>query len=543
MLDFFTVVWGEMIETFLEFSLPSLLQEGNIPAIRQLCNYNFYASDEAREIITQNERFHELEKLIPISWEPLQKGEWECTSNMKHQMAKSAACQHYMLLSGPDLAFGNWSLFNLANLTDGTRNPVQYGFPRINEQGYHALRQIFRQGKSISNRQLVSFAMKYIRKEINYPIRQVDKNKWIVGHSGLFPCILPDEKVIEMFAPNNTPNDLTHVLSYMMIEAGYPFYVIPHSDTCFMVERGKHIILKHPGTEVRWRPDEAAKAFRFYGSLEQTWQGEEIVIAKTSGEAVSLPTSQIKLIKVQGHQMYVDLDDYGHTTQDLVDYGIYHKQMTSVVKSIMRRGMVFVDVGANIGYFTLLAARIVGKEGRVFAFEPEPHNFELLVRNIAINGYQNITPVQKAISNRNGTAELFIRKHGHGAHSLGVRFHDGTVVVATETLDSFFEAYQGKIDLIKIDVEGWEMAVLQGMKRIVSENKSLAIITEFNPILLQWSGQSPVEYLNSLVECGFNHFYDINEEQESTDPITVLEIMKKYPWDKGRNLLVKREEG
>lgn len=273
MLDFFTVVWGEMIETFLGFALPSLLQEGNIPAIRQLSNYNFYASDQARIIITQNERFHELEKLIPIRWEPLQKGEWEVNSNVKHQMSISARQQHYMLHLEPDVAWGNWSLFNLANLTDGTRNPVQYSFPRINEQGYSQLRQMFREGKSISNRELVTLAMQHIEQN-NYPIRQIG-NKWMVRHSAPSPCILPDEKIIGMFAQNHTPNDLFHVLSYMMIEAGYRFYIIAHSDVCFRVERGVHTILKHPETGVRWRPDKAVQAFRFYMNLEQTWQGVE----------------------------------------------------------------------------------------------------------------------------------------------------------------------------------------------------------------------------------------------------------------------------
>ena len=70
--------------------------------------------------------------------------------------------------------------------------------------------------------------------------------------------------------------------------------------------------------------------------------------------------------------------------------------MTALVKRIVRNGDIVVDIGAHIGYYTLIFARLVGPKGKVFAFEPEPNNFNLLIKNIKINGYKNIIPVQKA---------------------------------------------------------------------------------------------------------------------------------------------------
>lgn len=258
-----------------------------------------------------------------------------------------------------------------------------------------------------------------------------------------------------------------------------------------------------------------------------------------------LPKERIILVPVQEHKMYVDIGDMGDLTPALVSTGIYHKQMTKVVKSIIAKGMVCLDIGANIGYFTLIMARLVGEEGKVFAFEPEPHNFDLLVKNIAINGYHNITPIQKAISNKNGRAELFLDRVNPGSHSL-VRpeqnthtFGGDVIEVETQTLDSFFRDYNGKIDFVKMDVEGAELTVLEGMGNITNKNKDLAIITEFLPDSLTRFGSSPEEFLNRPLQHGFK-LYDIDEKKQSLRPIDAASLVKQYPPGKYTNLLAKR---
>lgn len=257
-----------------------------------------------------------------------------------------------------------------------------------------------------------------------------------------------------------------------------------------------------------------------------------------------LPQKRVILVPVHQHKMYVDIGDMGGMTSILVSGGIYEKQTTWVFRSMVNKGMVCLDIGANIGYFTLIAARLVGEEGKVFAFEPEPHNFDLLVRNITLNGYDNVIPVQKAISNKNGRTKLFLNTFEGGGHTLARarhndKFFEGIIEVEVQTLDSFFSDYNGKIDFIKVDVEGAELAVLEGMGNIIKKNKDLIIITEFCPQHLSQFGSPPEEYLNRLIQHGFK-LYDINEEKESVYLTDVASLLKEYRHRKGTNLLAKR---
>jgi len=255
-----------------------------------------------------------------------------------------------------------------------------------------------------------------------------------------------------------------------------------------------------------------------------------------------LPKEKIILVPVQEHKMYVDIRDIG-LAPILVSRGIYDKQMTEVIKGIITPGMVCLDIGANIGYFTLIMARLAGEEGNVFAFEPEPHNFDLLVKNIAINGYGNITAVPKAISNKNGKAELFLDGTSFGSHSLSRQnvsnIRQDITEVEVQTLDSFFRNYTGKVDFVKVDAEGAELAVLEGMGNLINKNKELIIITEFFPHGLRGSGSPPEEFLNSLLQYGFK-LCDISERKKCVYLTDVTSILKQYPPGKHTNLLVKR---
>jgi FkbM family methyltransferase len=116
---------------------------------------------------------------------------------------------------------------------------------------------------------------------------------------------------------------------------------------------------------------------------------------------------------------------------------------------------VVLDIGANIGYFTLLFARIVGPTGSVYAFEPEPRNFELLSKNVEINSYQNVTLVPKAVSNCRGSGELHLCDTNPGMHSLySLSKSTRSVDVDIIRLDDYFANYDGKIRFVKIDIEG-----------------------------------------------------------------------------------------
>jgi len=194
--------------------------------------------------------------------------------------------------------------------------------------------------------------------------------------------------------------------------------------------------------------------------------------------------------------------------------GRYEEETTRLFQSLVKPGMVFVDVGAHLGYYTLLAARQVGPAGKVYAFEPDPDNHAVLLRNIELNAYDNVVAARKAVSNQVGTATLYLTALDSGRHSMyqhGLP-ERGSVAVETTTMD-FYLGSEGcpRVDLVKIDVEGAEVSVLEGMTQLLEKSDDLKLIIEFNPSLLQNAGVRPLQFLENPAFLGFK-VYLIDEE-------------------------------
>lgn len=203
-----------------------------------------------------------------------------------------------------------------------------------------------------------------------------------------------------------------------------------------------------------------------------------------------------------GHTLYVDARDTSSAPY-LIMHGYWDPPLSGALEQTLKEGMVFVDVGAYIGYFSLFAARIVGKRGRVIAFEPDEHNFSLLEKNVEKNGYSNIETIKKAVSNKDGAAYFYLKKENLSAHTLAKERNTIEVEVETTTLDSFFGKNR-RVDVIKIDVEGAEPAVFQGMQSLVQANKKIKLIFEFYPRAIERFGYSPEQFLHDLKNAGFS---------------------------------------
>jgi len=221
------------------------------------------------------------------------------------------------------------------------------------------------------------------------------------------------------------------------------------------------------------------------------------------------------VIEVQGSKMFIDIKEESYPMRKTFEaYAlnrIHEKTTTELFKKVVKEGEVVVDLGANIGYFTLLAAKLVGKNGKVFSFEPEPRNYGYLKKNIEINDYKNVVAVQKAVSDKNGKTRLYICDYDTGHHTInkfeGVRAYargrlvkEKSVEIETVTLDEFFKGKEELIDVIKMDVEGAEALVLAGMDNILKKNKKLQMFIEFFPLLIKKMGSSPSEFLKKLIE-------------------------------------------
>jgi FkbM family methyltransferase len=192
-------------------------------------------------------------------------------------------------------------------------------------------------------------------------------------------------------------------------------------------------------------------------------------------------------------------------------------------------GDVVLDVGANLGYYTLLFARHVGPTGKVFAFEPDPDNFSLLQENVARNGYDNVVLVRKAASDYSGMAQLYRSADNQGDHRLYDT--DGkrpSVAVESITLDEFFAGYSGPIHLVKMDIQGAEAAALDGMMRLLRRCGPVTLATEFWPLGLRRAGSSAERYLYQLAKLGLRLFH-INEPRRAVVAIDSQRLLHDLP--------------
>ena len=186
--------------------------------------------------------------------------------------------------------------------------------------------------------------------------------------------------------------------------------------------------------------------------------------------------------------------------------GNFETETTRLIMNLVRPGSFVIDIGAHVGYYTLISAGLTGLHGKVLAFEPDPTNHELLTRNIELNLFHNVTVVKKAVSNQSGTGTLFQTKLDTGRHSTYK--HDiplsGSVDIETVSLDEILgEQGNPKVDLIKIDVEGAEMDVWHGMSQLLAGDTVPKIIIEYHPILLTSAGVDALQFASQIFSQGF----------------------------------------
>lgn len=231
-----------------------------------------------------------------------------------------------------------------------------------------------------------------------------------------------------------------------------------------------------------------------------------------------------EIIEVNNLKMY--LHDTGLSSA-IIRNGVYEKNETEFIQRHVKSDDVLVDIGANIGYYTLLFAKLIGKNGKTFAFEPEIKNFQILTKNISINNLQNVILENFAISNYNGVVKLYISEVP-GRHSLTPTSKNNYHNIQCVTLDDYFQNYKeliDKISYIKIDVEGLEVKVLEGMQQILQLNKNprLKIQLEFDPVLIKNSENTPNQVFELLISKGFKSYIitDTFEEYQITNKIHV----------------------
>jgi FkbM family methyltransferase len=188
--------------------------------------------------------------------------------------------------------------------------------------------------------------------------------------------------------------------------------------------------------------------------------------------------------------------------------GCMGREERAALQRIIRPGMTVLDVGANLGLYTALFARLVGKAGAVIAFEPDPALFALLRRNATLNGCTNITAHNLALGSRSDRAMLRKMIFNSGDNTLGSdgnRCFRREVPIDVVALDEFLPALH--VDVVKIDVQGWEFEVLLGMDRILAACPHAGIYFELWPDGLRRAGRTPAEMAEWLQDRGYRLYH------------------------------------
>ena len=204
---------------------------------------------------------------------------------------------------------------------------------------------------------------------------------------------------------------------------------------------------------------------------------------------------------VQGSKMKLDLNDEG-ISKDLAVDGIREPGSTKIMKDFIKQGDVAVDIGANLGYYALMESRLVGSNGKVYAIEPSPSNFEALKENIKLNGYKNIECYKLGIGDKKETAKMFISSHSN-LNSLVIQKNKKIIDNIDIQITSLNDFIKGKEfpDFIRMDVEGYEYNIIKGMNDLLKSKKPLKLFIELHPHIMTKDKTTFV--LESLMKSGF----------------------------------------
>jgi FkbM family methyltransferase len=184
---------------------------------------------------------------------------------------------------------------------------------------------------------------------------------------------------------------------------------------------------------------------------------------------------------------------------------IWEPAETTLLQALATPGDTVADIGAHVGYFTVLLSKCAGPTGRVVAFEPELGNFELLKADCIINGCTNVVLERSAVADRCGRAELYLASGNHGDHRLHATPGRSSQEVAVIRLDDYWR--DRPLDIIKVDAQGAEPAILRGGSETIRANANrLLCLLELSPGLYRAAGQELDTFLELLTKLDARTF-------------------------------------
>lgn len=267
--------------------------------------------------------------------------------------------------------------------------------------------------------------------------------------------------------------------------------------------------------------------------LAHSWFG------KIMYQIISGPKTQFKIFPTN-EGIKVKLNTQEALTLGIVYLGTINKYETKILKTIIKPGDVVIDIGAYVdGWYTLLAAKLAGNKGHVFAFEPHPIYFQRLKENVQLNQFTNVTLERLGIFNKNGSSTFYEAQFGSSIIKSQVvamtKIKPKEITIQTTTLDAYIKSKNIRhVSLIKIDVEGAEMSVIKGGNRLLQSKNAPDLVVEVFDIQLRRGGSSEAKLLSYLKRLGYipymftaNGLSPYKQEQHST---LNLFFSKKAHW-------------
>jgi len=244
--------------------------------------------------------------------------------------------------------------------------------------------------------------------------------------------------------------------------------------------------------------------------LQMTYQLRQIMFNLNAVQDSVIKKSKTAVLSIPGGVIAVQAEDFiiGVPSEEwrlamfLSLNGHFEKGTEKRFREYLRKDMAVVDVGANLGIYTLIAA---SAGCNVYSYEPAPAIFNILRDNIRVNGLAetNLAHLNNmAVSNKNGSADFYICENISGHSSLFGEEYGKPISVPMVSLDSHLE-YLERVDIVKIDVEGAEPFVLEGMLGIIRRNPRIVIFMEFAPSNLKSAGVEPLDFADTLRGYGF----------------------------------------
>ena len=248
--------------------------------------------------------------------------------------------------------------------------------------------------------------------------------------------------------------------------------------------------------------------------LHEHWCGQQLISELFPGHGI--------MSTINGESFEVP-----YNSQDW--YRHFEPVTRDVIARSLKYGSTFVDVGANVGYFSVLASRLVGPTGKVHAFEPAPDTLPILKRNLRKHKARNIELHSVALSDKSGERAFNLTSDQCCSGFVPGPYHPviKTAVVQQRRLD---DVVRGQVDFVKIDIEGTESEALLGMNRIIQENPRIAFLVEWSPACMKSAGYQIEDLPNFFLHRGFTDLRAIDDFC-ATEVHSVTEMLEIFSSD------------